>query len=72
MNRKRQMWVQVCCLFAVIWGFLGFFIWPLLLLSAFSAAMILIPIGVSTDEPARRHDVEAWRTESRDRRPWRT
>lgn len=68
-NRKRQMWVQVCTMFAVIWGLLGLFIWPLLILALFSALMILIPVGVDTSEPARRqHDPDAWRTEVN--RPW--
>lgn len=69
MNKKRQMWVQVCCLFAVLWGFLGVFVWPLLILAVISAMMILIPVGVSENDPPRQqHDPEAWRTERN--RPW--
>jgi hypothetical protein len=68
MNKKRQMWVQVCCLFAVVWAVLGLFIWPLLILAVFSAFMILIPVGVSDSEPAQKHDPDAWRTDQN--RPW--
>lgn len=68
MNKKRQMWVQVCCLFAAIWAVLGVFIWPLLILAVFSALMILIPVGVSDNEPVQRHNPDAWRTDQN--RPW--
>lgn len=69
MNKKRQMWIQVCLLWTVLWIFVGFFIWPCLLLAALSASMILIPIGVDTSAPpVRQHDPNAWRTENQ--RPW--
>lgn len=62
MAKKRQMWVQVCALFAILWGVLGLFIWPFLFLALCSVAMILIPVGVSDDERATpQHDAEAWR-----------
>lgn len=65
-TKKRQMWVQVCILFAVLWGVLGLFIWPFLFLALCSALMILIPVGVSEDEQAvPRHDPNAWRHNSR-------
>ena len=68
MNKKRQMWIQVCCLFAVLWGVLGLFIWPLLILAVCSAFMILIPVGVSENDPPVKHNPDAWRTDQN--RPW--
>jgi len=62
MAKKRQMWVQVCALFAILWGVLGLFIWPFLFLALCSVLMILIPVGVSDEEKAApRHNPEAWR-----------
>jgi uncharacterized iron-regulated membrane protein len=70
MNKKRQMWVQCCLLWTAIWFFLGIFLWPFLFLAAISAFMILIPVGVSANEPpTRQHDPNAWRTDQK--RPWR-
>jgi hypothetical protein len=61
-TKKRQMWMQVCILFAVLWTVLGLFIWPFLFLALCSALMILIPIGVTEDEKVvPQHDPEAWR-----------
>jgi len=67
-NKKRQMWVQFCCLWAVIWGLLGLFIWILLPMAALSLLMILLPVGVSPDEVPVKHDPDAWRTDVN--RPW--
>lgn len=62
MSKKRQMWIQVCVAFAVLWGVLSLLIWPFLLLSLCSVMMILIPVGVSEAEAsAPRHNPEAWR-----------
>jgi hypothetical protein len=71
MNKKRQMWVRVCALFTAVWLFAGMMLaWPLLILAVFSALMILIPVGVSTNEPpVRQHDTDSWRTDKN--RPWR-
>ncbi len=68
-SRKRQMWLQVCGVFTLIWFLLGLFIWPLLFFAVCSALMALIPIGVSDDEVATRKpgqipDAEAWRQRS--------
>ena len=61
-TKKRQMWVQVCALFAVLWGVLGLFVWPFLFLALCSALMILIPVGVSdTERSTPQHDAGAWR-----------
>lgn len=70
MNKKRQMWIQVCLLWTVMWGLLGFIIWPFLFMAAVSAFMILIPVGVSTDAPPVKHDPDAWRTDQN--RPWKS
>lgn len=64
-SRKRQMWLQVCGVFTLIWFVLGVFIWPLLVFAVFSALMALIPIGVSEEERSRpRHSPEAWKSHS--------
>ena len=68
MNKKRQMWLQVCFLFAVVWGVLGLIVWPFLFMAVISLMMMLIPVGVSADTPAPKHDPNAWRTDQS--RPW--
>lgn len=63
MTKKRQMWVQACLLWTVIWGILGFFAWPLLFMAALSASLILIPVGVDSNaQPTQRHNPDAWRS----------
>lgn len=67
-TKKRQMWVQVCALFAVLWGVLGLFIWPFLFLALCSALMVMIPVGVPEDERVNaqpKHDERAWRKNTR-------
>jgi hypothetical protein len=62
MSKKRQMWVQTCIAFAVLWGVLGVLIWPFLLLAVASLMMMLIPVGVDGNEQVTpRHDPDAWR-----------
>ena len=67
-SRKRQMWLQVCLMFTIFWTIIGIFIWPLLIFALFSWMMMLIPVGVSDDEPLGgkiRHNPEAWRRNGR-------
>lgn len=69
MNKKRRMWVEICLFWGVVWGLMGLFIWPFLFMAAVSFTLIMIPVGVSTDEPAPSIDKDAWRTDQT--RPWK-
>lgn len=69
MNKKRQMWLNFCLLWGALWTFLGVFIWPFLFMAAISFLMMLLPVGVGSDEPATKpHDPDSWRTDQS--RPW--
>lgn len=65
------MWRNTCIAFAIMWGVLGLFVWPLLFFAAISLMMLMIPVGVPPDGRTpmytRKHDPDAWRNSAKDK-----